>query len=322
MHILDDETIDRLLSYDRLVPALREMHLKRPDDQADMLLEAPAKEGGVDRLLNRAAWFSGEGIGIKLATIFPNNPTSGAQLPSIHAVYVLFGGAHGDPQAVMEAKVLTWRKTAGDSALGADFLARRDADSLLMVGAGAMAPELIRAHLSVRPSIERVTVWNRSRERAEELITSLKGTLGERRIELAGDLEAAAGDAAVICCATMSETPVIQGAWLKPGTHLDLVGAYTPSMREADDEALRRGRLFVDSRATTVGHIGELIFPMESGVITEEDIQGDLFQLCEGSRPARGGEEEITIFKNGGGGHLDLMTARHAVDRAREEGIL
>ena len=322
MEVLTDDTLDRLLSYERLVPALREMHLTRPDDQADMLLQQPSENGLQDRLLNRAAWQRGEGIGIKLATIFPNNPAASAALPSIHAVYVLFGGEHGEPQAVMEAKILTWRKTAGDSALGADFLARADAKSLLMVGAGAMAPELIRAFVTVRPGIERIAVWNRNENRARDLVQRLEPDMGDRTLEVAEDLGSAAGQADIVSCATMAEEPVIKGEWLKPGTHLDLVGAFTPTMREADDEALRRGRLFVDSRATTIGHIGELLIPMAAGVIGEDDIQADLFQLAEGSKPGRGGDDEITVFKNGGGAHLDLMTARHAVERAKEEGLL
>ena len=322
MELLTDETLDRLLRYEALVPAMREMHLKRPDDQADMLLEVPAADGGKDRLLNRAAWQKGEALGIKLATIFPNNPTNGSGLPSIHAVYVLFGGEFGEPQAVMNAKVLTWRKTAADSALGASFLAREDIKQMLMVGAGSMAPELIRAHVSVRPSLERIVIWNRSRERAEALAAGLAGDLEGREIAVEDDLEGAVGGADLISCATLSDNPVVQGAWLKEGTHLDLVGAFTPSMREADDEALRRGRLFVDSRTTTVGHIGELVIPMAAGVISEDDIQADLFELAAGDRPGRGGSQEITIFKNGGGAHLDMMTARHAVEQARKEGLL
>ncbi len=322
MHYLTDETLDRLLTYETLVPALKRMHLKRPSDQADMLLEQPAGGGGMDRLLNRAAWQQGEALGVKLATIFPNNPTNGSGRPSVQGVYILFGGELGEPQAVMDALVLTWRKTAADSALGASFLAREDAESLLMVGAGAMAPELIHAHLSQRPSLQRFMIWNRNQAKAETLAAELSKELAGKSVSAAPDLEAAVREADIVSCATMTEEPLIQGAWLKPGAHLDLVGAYTPSMREADDEALRRGRLYVDSRQTTVGHIGELMIPMAAGVIGEADIQGDLFQLSEGSVAGRGSAEEITLFKNGGGGHLDLMTARHGVERAREEGLL
>jgi ornithine cyclodeaminase len=322
MHYLTDETLDRLLTYETLVPALKRMHLMRPSVQEDMLLEQPAGGGGLDRLLNRAAWQQGEALGVKLATIFPNNPTNGSGRPSVQGVYILFGGELGEPQAVMDALVLTWRKTAADSALGASFLARQDAESLLMVGAGAMAPELIRAHLSQRPSVQRVAIWNRRLEKTETLAGELAATLPGKSVSAAPDLEAAVREADIVSCATMAEEPLIKGAWLKPGCHLDLVGAYTPTMREADDEALKRGRLFVDSRATTVGHIGELMIPMAAGVIGEEDIQADLFQLSEGSRAGRGGAEEITLFKNGGGGHLDLMTARHGLERAKEEGLL
>ena len=183
-----------------------------------------------------------------------------------------------------------------------------------MVGAGDLAPYLIAGHLTVRPSIQRIAIWNRSPARAETLAPRVEA--GGRAVSATEDLEAAARQADLICCATRALEPLIRGAWLKPGAHLDLVGGYTPEMREADDEAARRAGVFVDSRWYTRGEVGDIDGPIASGAISEADIQADLFQLCAGDHPGRGDEGEITLFKNGGGAHLDLMTARHLLAQA------
>lgn len=263
----------------------------------------------------RAAWQRGQALGVKLATIFPANASLGR--PSIYAAYLLCDGTTGQPRAILDGTVLTWRKTAADSALGARLLARDDVETMLMVGAGAMAPELIRAHLSVRPSLRRVSIWNRSPARAEALARLLEDDAGfAPEVAVAGDLAQAVTQADLVSCATMTVEPVLRGDWLKPGTHVDLVGAFTADMREADDTVLRRGRVFVDSRDTTIGHIGEIEIPLRAGTITEADILGDHYQLCAGTVIGRTGPDDITVFKNGGGGHLDLMTARHALAKA------
>jgi ornithine cyclodeaminase len=203
---------------------------------------------------------------------------------------------------------LTYWKTAADSALAADYLARRDAKTLLMVGAGAMAPFLIRAHQSVRPKLERTLIWNRSREKAADLAAGWGGTPG---LEVVDALEEAVERADIICCATASRSPLIAGNWLKPGVHLDLVGGFTPEMREVDDEAIRRASIFVDCRDTTLDCVGDLTQPIAAGVISAGDLRADLYDLCSGRHGGRRDAAEITLFKSGGGGHLDLMTAEY-----------
>ncbi len=205
-------------------------------------------------------------------------------------------------------------KTAADSALGARFLAREDSRSLLMVGAGVMAPHLIRAHLAARPGIEEITLWNRTPQTARALAAALR----EQGFAAAAseDLEAAARRADLISCATGATEPLIRGDWLRPGCHLDLVGGFTPEMREADDEACRRAEIYLDSRWFTLGFCGDLTQPMERGILSESDIRGDLFELCQGQAAGRAADKDITLFKNGGGSHLDLMTGRHILDRA------
>jgi ornithine cyclodeaminase/alanine dehydrogenase-like protein (mu-crystallin family) len=299
--VIEKTDVDRVLSWPMLVEALDAGHKLGRGRSGDLLLE-----DGENILLNRAAWKPGYGIGLKTVTGFFRNPGRSPPLPSVQGLFVLFDHEDGRPLAVIDGAAITAWKTAADSALGSRYLSRPDANSLLMVGAGGMARPLIAAHLSVRAGIERVAVWNRTPARAEALARELRAD--GREVEVATDLGAAVGAADIVSVATRSQAPVIGGKWLRPGSHLDLVGAFTPAMREADDEAMRRGRLFVDARETTIPHIGELMIPIEGGVIGAGDVIADLYDLAAGFawRRAAG---DITIFKNGGGAHLDLMTA-------------
>lgn len=254
---------------------------------------------GEDTLLSRAAWIDGMGVAVKSVTVMPGNAARG--LPTVHGAVTLFEDETGRVEAVIDGALVTKWKTAADSILGARLLARPDARRLLIVGAGAVAEALIEAYRAAFPGIA-VKVWNRTAERARRLAA-------ERDAAVAEDLAAAVAEADVVSTATLSRTPVLRGEWLRPGQHLDLIGAYKADMREADDVALRRSRLFVDSFDTTIDHIGELKEPLARGVIRREDVLGDLRDLVAG-RAGRRGADEITIFKNGGGAHLDLMTAR------------
>jgi ornithine cyclodeaminase/alanine dehydrogenase-like protein (mu-crystallin family) len=305
---LGAQEILKTVKFGPLVDALEAMHREAPADVRDMLLEqAGSKE--TDYCLIRAAWQRGEALGVKIASVFPENQA--LELPAIHAAYILFDGTTGVPLQSIDGTALTYLKTAADSALGSRLLARPDCRRLLMVGAGAMAPYLIEAHCTVHPGIDNIRIWNRSPARRDALIETLGA---DRPVEAADNLAEAVAWADIVCCATMTTDPLIRGEWLSQGVHLDLVGAFRKDMREADDETLRQGRLFVDSRQTTIGEIGELLIPMNAGVIAKEDVLADLYQLCAG-HPGRGTPTEITIYKNGGGGHLDLMTARHIRER-------
>lgn len=316
MLYLDGSRIAALLDYPALIAGLRRLHREDTEALEDLLLEQPGSGGHTDRFFLRAAWQRERALGTKVITIFPDNPQL-TDKPSIQAIYLLFDGRDGSPRLALDGTMLTWLKTAADSALGASFLARDDARTLLMVGAGAMAPQLIRAHRAARPSLQRIRLWNRNRARAEQLAAELAGAGIE--ITVVDDLAGAAATADIISCATMSSDPLIQGDWLRPGTHLDLVGAYTATMREADDQALRRGVLFVDNRQTALD-TGELGIPLDAGVISADAIQADLFQLSRGQHPGRRNAEQITVYKNGGGGHLDLMCARLVQERLQAEG--
>jgi ornithine cyclodeaminase len=243
-------------------------------------------------------------IGCKVATVFPDNAATGR--PSLHGQYLLMSGATGAPLALMDARALTAWRTAAASALAASFLARENAEHLVMIGAGALAPHLVRAHMAVRP-IKRVTLWNRTHGHAVSLAFGLAVTGIEAMI--ADDLEAAVAEADIVSCATLATEPILRGQWLKPGTHVDLVGGFTPKMREADNDAVKRARIFVDTREGAFKEPGDIVIPLRRGVITRKDVRGDLFDLARGKVKGRTSEKQITLFKSVGSAIEDLAAA-------------
>ena len=255
---------------------------------------------GADTLLDRAAWIDGLGALVKVATVVPGNAARG--LGSVNGAVALFDDATGVLSAMVDFHLVTKWKTAGDSLLAASLLARKDARNILLVGAGTVARSMVEAYRAVWPDA-RFTVWSRKSA----------ATMG---LPVADDLQAAVRAADIICTCTMATEPLIRGDWLQPGQHLDLIGAYRPDMREVDDAAMARAQVFVDARATTLHHIGELIAPIRSGAMTEADVVADFYDIAA-SRFARRSDDDITIAKNGGGAHLDLMTAGYIMDRWR-----
>lgn len=259
-----------------------------------------------DTLLSRAAWINGLGMAVKTATVFPGNPAKGA--PMINGGVNLYSDADGTLEAIIDFHLVTKWKTAGDSLLAARRLARPDSEHILIVGAGTVGRALHDAYSSVFPKA-RFTVWNRTRATAEAMAAERPG------LQVADDLADAVHAADIVTSATMSTDPLIQGDWLRPGQHIDLIGAYRPDMREVDDAALLKSRVFVDSFDTTVGHIGELKIPLEAGIIERAHLQADYYDLPKFTRD----RDDITLFKNGGGAHLDLMTTRYILDRWRAQ---
>ncbi|HLI10930.1 MAG TPA: ornithine cyclodeaminase family protein [Alphaproteobacteria bacterium] len=262
-------------------------------------------------LLFMPAWQSGREIGVKLVTVHPGNADRGK--PSVQGIYVLIDATTGNVLALMDAPTLTVKRTACASALAATYLARADAARLLVLGTGALAPHLVRAHAAARP-IRSVRIWGRNPAKSEALARRLAQS--GLAVEAATDLEAAVAEADIVSCATMTHEPLVHGAWLRPGQHLDLVGGYTPAMREADDEAVRRARVFVDTRAGATKEAGDIVQPLQSGVLREAAIQGDLYELCRGARPGRQGPGEITFFKSVGAALEDLAAARLVLDKS------
>ena len=260
---------------------------------------------GSDTLLSRSAWIDGLGIAVKTATIFPNNPS--ASKPVVNGGVNLYSDTNGTLEAIVDFHLVTKWKTAGDSITAARRLARPDSRNILIVGAGTVGRSLHDAYSTAFPNAQ-FTVWNRTTKNAE-LMAAERPTLS-----VATDLEQAVRNADIITSATMSTQPLIKGEWLQAGQHIDLIGAYRPDMREVDDAALQHSRIFVDSIDTTVGHIGEIKIPTEAGAISANDIVADYYNISNFTRHS---DDEITLFKNGGGAHLDLMTSRYILDRWR-----
>ncbi len=271
----------------------------------------PAGAGGRDAtLLLMPAWDDAHHIGVKMVTVMPDNAARG--MPAVNASYQLLDRATGQLLALLDGPELTARRTAAASALASRFLSRPDSRRLLMVGAGVLAPHLVRAHASVRP-IDAVTIWGRNLDKAERLADDLSGEAFA--VAAADDLQAAVEVADIISCATLALDPLIHGDWLADGQHLDLVGGFTPHMREADDAALTRARVFVDTPNAMI-EAGDLCDPLARGIISEVDIQGDLFRLARGEVVGRGDDTEITLFKSAGTAIEDFAAAVLAFERS------
>ncbi len=304
MHVFDAAAVHAALPWTFLIEALRKAHLG--DMPASEVVVQSDPTGGEAQFITLPGWAPGGPIAVKMVGVFPQNAGRKPPQPAVQGLVALFDGKTGGPLLIADGAAMTARKTAADSALGAAILARRDVEDLLIVGAGALAPHFAEAHLAARPSLRRVTIWNRTAVRAEAVAAQLR----EQGISatVTEDLDAAVACADVISCVTMSDKALVKGTLLRPGTHLDLVGAYLPSLREADDVALTRGTIFVDSRNNMEGG-GDLSQAVASGAISWDAVKADLFELAQGKREGRTGADQITVFKNNGGAHLDLFTA-------------
>ncbi|MBY6262401.1 ornithine cyclodeaminase family protein [Azospirillum sp. 412522] len=261
-------------------------------------------------LLLAPAWQVNQAIGVRIDTIFPDN--AGGDLPQTQGVYLLIDGKTGMPQVLMDSSASLGRRSgAASSALAASYLARPDADRMLVVGTGPLALELVEAHTAVRP-IRHVLVWGRDPQKARKLAARFHRP--KFRIEATADLEGAVRGADIIVCATATHDPLIRGEWLQPGQHLDLLGGVMPEMREADDACIRRARVFVDCRDRTPAAAGDIARPVAAGVLNPDDIAGDLFELSRGERAGRRFYDQITLFKSVGTALADLCAARLATE--------
>ena len=250
-------------------------------------------------------------LGVKVVNVFPRNATRGR--PTVTGTYLLMDGGTGELLAVLDADELTAWRTAAASLLAASRLARPDSAALLVVGAGRIARQLVAAYGSAF-ALRRIVVWNRHVERARRL----GDELGLAYAEVGTDLASACAEADIITCATLAEAPLVRGCWLRPGTHLDLVGGFKPSMREADDDAVRRARVYMDSLHGALTEAGDIMAPLKDGVIGESDIVGDLFALMQGRAPGRGSECEVTLFKSVGHALEDLVAASTVYESTRD----
>ncbi len=297
--------LDRRTLIDALAEAFRTGCSAPPREQHHVEAPREGQRGGT--LLIMPAWQAGGALGIKIATVFPDNALRG--LPAVYASYVLLDAATGLPRAMLDGGELTRRRTGAASALASRHLSSPAASRLTMVGTGSLAPHLIESHIVVRP-IREVRIWGRRTDRARALAASL--ARDNVSIEATEDLEEAVCWADIVSCATLAREPLVQGAWLKPGQHLDLVGAFTPEMREADDAAIARGELFVDTRSGAFSESGELISALARGIIDRSAVRGELSQLASGTF-RRSHAHAITIFKSVGTALEDLAAAQLAL---------
>ena len=299
------------LPYEKLIPALRQAFQDNITVPQRLHYDIPNPTGqNENTLLLMPAWEAEKNIGVKLITVSPGN--GAFNLPAIQGMYVLFDSNKGTPIALLDAKALTKIRTAATSALASHFLSRPDSQTLLMIGTGALAPELIKAHAIARP-LSKVLVWGRNREKAAN-VANLFDHNPQFSVQVVENIEASIGQADIISCATLSEQPLVHGRFLEAGQHVDLVGSFKPNMREADDEVIKRASVFIDHDGATF-ESGDISIPIENGILKKTEIKADLFDLCIGSKPGRSSEEEITVFKSVGHALEDLAAANLAIKK-------
>ena len=309
MKVYDRKNVASSLQYGILIEALREAFSSKITAPERVQHTIENKNGSDATLLLMPAWKMGEHIGIKIVSVFPENTTQ--NMSAVHANYFLMNANNGKPIAIMDGTELTLRRTACASALAADYLAKKNADTLLMVGTGNLAPHMIKAHCVVR-DYSRILIWGRNEEKAERLALSLD--VKDKEIVAKKDLKEASNVADVISCATLSQRPLIMGDWIKPGQHLDLVGAFTPDMAEADSKAIAMSKIVVDTYEGALSESGELINALKEGRIEKKHILSDLRQLVMEEKNIRNDSNDITLFKSVGTALEDLAAAELVID--------
>jgi ornithine cyclodeaminase/alanine dehydrogenase-like protein (mu-crystallin family) len=314
VRIVDTPTTRQALAFAPLIEALRALFVQGCELPSRHSHHIVVPGGAAGTVLLMPAWRSGQRFGLKTVAVFPGNAARG--LPALHATYTLFDATTGVPLAQLDGAEITSRRTAAASALAASYLARGDASHLLIVGAGRVGSLLAQAMHAVRP-LRHVTVWNRDALRAEALASSLLTQGFNARAST--DLEHATGEADIVSCATLSSAALIHGAWLRPGVHLDLIGSFTPTMRESDASCFARARVFIDT-AEALAKSGDVLQAIAEGAFSGEQVQGTLEQLCRGERCGRSAAAQITLFKSVGTALEDLAAAELVWDALERAG--
>lgn len=295
------EAISQMFASDCVTPLRHHHEMSVPGESAATLLLMPC-------------WVPGAYGGVKILNLFPDNYVR--SLPTIIGQYLLSSARTGEMLALIEGGELTARRTAATSALASRYLSRADAEHMVMVGTGRLALNLVEAHSTVRP-LRSVTVWGRDSSKAASLAEQIE-TLG-LSAKVSENLPSACAEADIISCATLSDQPLVRGEWLREGAHLDLVGAFKPSMRESDDMAIARSRVFVDTYAGAIHEGGDIAIPLQTGALVKQDIQAELRQLVAGERQGRQSSKEITLFKSVGAALEDLAGAILAYETMRKK---
>lgn len=314
--LVDDNFINENTNFPELISAIKNAF-------ASSTIEVPLrhhhyfsnpKEKVDSTLLLMPSWNPGKEAGVKIVTVSPNN--GNYDLPSIQGTYIYLDAHKGTVKAILAAKALTAKRTAAASALAASFLAKKEASSLLMIGTGALSKNLILAHASIRP-IKEVFVWGRNLIKAQAICNELSNE--EFAITPIKTIEEKISEVDIISCATLSTTPLVLGKYLKNGQHIDLVGAYKKDMRESDDEAIQKSQIFVDTFQGGLKESGDIVTPLQHGIISEKDIKADLFELCSNKKQGRQNDEEITYFKSVGHALEDLAAATYYYQKFKNE---
>ena len=306
---IDKDAVTHLLDWDGLLKSLEDIFVSG----CEMPMRhhhTIAMDGEPDAtLLLMPAWTHNGYLGVKLVNVFPGNGARG--MASINSLYTLSSAKTGELLATLDGGELTARRTAAASALASRYLSRTDASTMLMVGTGRLALNLIQAHASQRP-LKTINLWGRNRVALHALAEDVAG-LGYAVNLFEGDgLESAVRQSDIVSCATLSKAPLVKGAWLQPGTHLDLVGGFTPEMRETDDDAIRKATVFVDTRMGCTHEAGDIVIPINTGVLQAQDIAADLYELCGQKQGGRAQSDEVTLFKSVGAACEDLAGAMYA----------
>lgn len=316
MLVLNEEQTRAALAWPALIDAIAAMFAGdcvmpvRHHHEMDVPGESDAT------LLLMPAWLPGRYMGVKMVSVFPGN--AARALPAIFGTYLLSSGGTGEMLAAIDGGELTARRTAAASALAARYLACADAEELLVCGTGRLSLNLIEAHATGR-SLKRISIWGRDQEKAAGIAREAQAF--GLAVEPVADLEAAARSADIISCATLSNTPLIHGDWLKPGAHVDLIGGFKPDMREADDTAIRRAQVFVDTRAGAMKEAGDITQPLSNGALKTDGILAELSEMVSGAHPGRTNDEDITLFKSVGAALEDLAAAILAYEYVRSRQV-
>lgn len=316
MIFIDEATVEQRLDYVSLTAALRRGFSRREEYEVPLRQAHVIREtlSGRDSLLSMPAWRKDGLLGVKLVTAMVGSGKPGR--PAISAVMILFDSVSGQPVALVDGEALTRRRTAAASALAAQYLARPDSRSLLVVGTGSLCPHMARAHCAAR-TLETVWIWGRNPKRAQSRVDELRAEgIEAQRVT---DLDQAVRRADIISCATTTRSPLIEGRWLRPGQHLDLVGGFAPDMREVDDEAIVKSAIFVDTREGALAEAGDLTQPISAGLIRQSDIRAELAELCLGTAAGRRNPEEITLFKSVGAAIEDVIAAELVLRAVRDD---
>jgi ornithine cyclodeaminase len=314
VHFLNTDDTIKALSIGPLMDALDEafksgLTAPRRHHHTIKTIDDDGNTGNDATLLLMPCWDGTSGLGAKMVTVFPDNMDKG--LPTVQGLYILMNGQTGEPKAILDGQSLTVIRTAATSALAARYLAKKNCKSMLMVGTGSLAPHMIRAHVQAK-KLEEIMIWGRNSEKAKDLAKTLcdEGL----NVMAVDNLEAATGKADIITTATLSTIPLIKGDWVRPGTHIDLVGAYTPKMRESDDALIKKAKVFVDTFDGALAEGGDITQPLKDGIISRADILADLYDLAQGKHAGRSNDDEITVFKSVGCAIEDFVAATVAVE--------